>query len=152
MSDTAASPRIINFQRANYVVSNMEQSLKLYCDVLGFKVEFMKDSPEDSYSYDVFNIDKSITMGFAVLSTEDEPRCMALTELRNTKLDAMPSPRRAAIVLRIEHFDEVIQGAKDLGLDVYDEHHLETNDGRIGRELGIIDFDGNLVVIYCIVG
>jgi len=35
-----------------------------------------------------------------------------------------------------------------LGLYVYEEGHLETNDGWIGRETGIVDFDDNLAVIY----
>ena len=54
--------RKINFQRANYVVTDLEQSLKLYRDVLGFKVIFNKDAPEDSYSYDVFDIKKAILL------------------------------------------------------------------------------------------
>ena len=29
-----------------------------------------------------------------------------------------------------------------------DESVLETHDGRSGREVGIVDVDGNLVVIY----
>lgn len=142
--------RKINFQRANYVVTDLEKSLTLYRDVLGFKVIFSKNAPEDSYSYDVFDIKKGSDMGFCVLGTDDEPNCLALTELRGATLEPTPSPRRAAIVLRIEHFDEAVNGASALGLKTYREDRLETNDGRVGREVGIVDFDGNLVVIYCI--
>ena len=39
-------------------------------------------------------------------------------------------------------------GARDLGLTVYDEEVLKTPDGRVGREIGIVDFDDNLIVIY----
>jgi catechol 2,3-dioxygenase-like lactoylglutathione lyase family enzyme len=106
----------INFQRANYVVTNLARALKLYRDVLGFKVIFSKDAPEDSYSYDVFDIERGSDMGFCVLGTDDEPNCLALTELRDATLDPVPSPRRAAIVLRLEHFDEAVDGAKALGL------------------------------------
>jgi len=35
-------------------------------------------------------------------------------------------------------------------LTVYPEDKLITKDGREGREIGIVDFDGNLVVIYLI--
>jgi hypothetical protein len=31
---------------------------------------------------------------------------------------------------------------------VYEEEELHTHDGRVGREVGIVDFDGNLTVIY----
>ncbi len=52
------------------------------------------------------------------------------------------------IVLEINDIDRVIAGAKALGLTVYNEEVLHTNDGRVGREIGIVDFDDNLVVIY----
>ena len=43
-------------------------------------------------------------------------------------------------------------GARALGLQVYAEELLKTHDGRLGREIGIVDFDDNLVVIYKITG
>ena len=44
--------------------------------------------------------------------------------------------------------EAVIAGAKALGRTVYGEEVLHTNDGRVGREIGIVGFDDNLVVIY----
>ena len=52
----------IRFQRANFVVSDLERALGFYCDVLGMSVEFQKESEEDSYSYPVFEIDRSAQM------------------------------------------------------------------------------------------
>jgi catechol 2,3-dioxygenase-like lactoylglutathione lyase family enzyme len=138
----------VRFQRANFVVSDLQESLRLYRDVLGMHVEFTKDSPEDSYSYDVFEIERSAPLGFAVLGTSAQPRIMALTEVRGHPLPEPQLPRRAAIVLHVDNIDEVIAQSKNLGLKVYREDRLETNDGRTGRELGIIDRDGNLVVVY----
>ena len=43
-------------------------------------------------------------------------------------------------------------GALALGLTVHDEAVLRTKDGRVGREVGIVDHDDNLVVIYKITG
>ena len=139
------------FQRANFVVRDIEQSLKLYRDVLGFEVAFLKDSPEDSYSYPVFEIDRSHSLRFTVLSTKEQPRVMALTEVA-APLPKAPHPRRAAIVLEIAEIDAVLAGATSLGCHVYDEEALHTHDGRVGREVGIVDFDDNLVVIYNIGG
>ena len=59
----------IRFQRANFLVRNLERALHFYIDVLGFEVAFRKDSEEDSYSYMVFDIDRSQPMKFATLST-----------------------------------------------------------------------------------
>ena len=140
----------IRLQRANFLVADIERSLTFYRDVLGFDVVFIKDSDTASYSYDVFEIDRSKPIRFAVLGAPDQPNVMALTEVPG--LDpVMDMPRRSAIVLEIRAFDDVAQKAKALGLKVYHEDALVTRDGRKGREIGIVDFDGNLVVVYLIV-
>lgn len=142
-----AGTNIPRFQRANYVVRDIEKSLELYRDVIGFEVSFILDSPDDSYSYPVFEIEKTCSLRFAVLSAPGQPRVMALTEVP-AEITSVPFPRRAAIVIDVTDVDAVIDGAKAAGCKVYDEEELVTHDGRRGREVGIVDFDGNLVVIY----
>ena len=137
----------LRFQRGNFVVRDIDKSLTFYRDVLGFELAFLKDSPDDSYSYPVFEIDTAHKLRFAVLSTEEQVRVMALTEVP-TELESLPIPRRSAIVLEVGDVDAVVEGAKAAGLHVYKEEELHTHDGRVGREVGIVDFDGNLVVIY----
>lgn len=137
------------FQRANFLVNDLDRALVFYRDILGFTVDFIKDSEDDSYSYPVFEIDKSSSMKFAVLSTSSQQRVMALTEVSGPLPD-LPMPRRSAIVVETPDFDGVVKGATDAGLKLYEEEHLVTQDGREGRELGIVDADGNLVVIYYI--
>ena len=137
----------LRFQRANFVVRDIDRSLALYRDVLGFEVAFILDSPDDSYSYPVFEIDKAHKLRFAVLSTEEQVRVMALTEVP-AELEPVPQPRRAAIVLEVGDVDAVCDGARAAGCKVYEEEKLVTHDGRVGREVGIADYDDNLVVIY----
>ncbi len=138
----------IRFQRANYVVSNLERALEFYVGVLGLTLDFVKDSEKTSYSYPVFDIPKDAEIRFAVLSAPDQPRVMALTEITNCELKAVSHPRRVAIVLETPDIDSVAKRAKDAGFEVCEEGKLETFDGRIGRELGIIDADDNLTVFY----
>lgn len=139
----------LRFQRSNFVVADIDRALTFYEKVLGFDVVFVKDSAEDSYSYDVFEIDKSNKMRFAVLGTSEQRNVMALTEVPDAKPIAA-TPRRSAIILEIPEIDRVVTESKALGLKVYPEDKLITKDGREGREIGIVDFDGNLVVIYLI--
>lgn len=137
------------FQRANFVVESLDEALAFYRDVLGLRLDFIKDSPADSYSYPVFEIPRDRPLRFAVLSTETQLRVLALTEVLGP-LAPVPAPRRAAIVLETPNVDEVVAGAQALGLHVYEEERLVTHDGRVGREVGIADRDGNLTVIYYI--
>ena len=142
----------IRFQRGNHVVADLDKALTFYHDVLGFDVTYILPPNPDSYSYPVFAIPREAVMRFCVLSTETQARVMALTEVANITLPAVPHPRRSAIVLEIDDPDAVMAKARALGLTVYDEQVLRTNDGRVGREIGIVDFDDNLVVIYKILG
>lgn len=138
----------VRFQRANFVVADLDRSLAFYRDVLGFEVTFVKESESDSYSYPVFEIDPSCKLRFAILSTKNQPRVMALTEVRGGPLPDLPNPRRSAIVLEVGDVDRVVADAAAAGCHVYEEGELLTHDGRQGREVGIVDFDGNLTVIY----
>ncbi len=142
----------VRFQRGNHVVANLDLALIFYRDVLGFGVTFILPHNPESYSYPVFDIPTESRMRFCVLSTDTQERVMALTEVTNVPLTPVPHPRRSAIVLEIDDPDVVMARARALGLKVYDEAVLITKDGRRGREIGIVDFDDNLVVIYQITG
>lgn len=139
----------LRFQRANYLVADIERALSFYRDVLGFEVAFVKESDEASYSYDVFEIERDSAMRFCVLRTEEQPNVMALTEVPGLE-PANERPRRSGIVLEARDIDQMVQAARELGLHVYREDHLFTKDGREGVEYGIVDFDGNLIVLYLI--
>ncbi len=138
----------IRFQRANYVVSNLERALKFYVGVLGLTLDFVKDSEKTSYSYPVFEIPSDANIRFAVLSAPNQPRVMALTEITNIKTEPIPHPRRAAIVLEVPNVETVANRAKNVGFLVYEAIEFETHDGRTGLELGLVDADDNLTVIY----
>jgi catechol 2,3-dioxygenase-like lactoylglutathione lyase family enzyme len=147
----AEKPKI-RFQRANFVVSDIDRALTFYRDVLGFEVTFRKAHNPESYSFPVFEIPKNAEIGFCILSAPNQPRIMALTQIAGVTMEPVPFPRRGAIVLEMADPDETIEGAKELGLHVYEESRLVTGDGRVGREIGIVDFDGNLILIYLITG
>ncbi len=150
MAQSISEKPPVRFQRSNYVVRDLDRAIPVYRDVLGLDVVFIKESAEDSYSYEVFQIDRAAKMRFAVLGTPEQPNVMALTELKGVELDDVPLPSRSAIVLECTDFDGVMNRAKEAGLTVFKEGSLETKDGRKGRELGFLDYDGNLIVIYLI--
>lgn len=140
----------VRFQRGNFVVSDLDRALTFYEGVLGFEVTYRKGHNPDSYSIPVFEIPDGAELGFAILSLPGQPRVMALSEIKAIDMPPVPHPRRGAIVLETQDPDKVMAESRALGLQVYEEGVLETHDGRIGREIGIADFDDNLVVIYLI--
>jgi len=142
----------VRFQRGNHVVADLDRALTFYRDVLGFEVTFVLPDRPDSYSRPVFDIPDEARLQFCVLSTGTQERVMALTEITGIALAPVPHPRRSAIVLEIDDPDAVVAGSRALGLTVHPEEVLLTKDGRRGREIGIVDFDDNLIVIYTITG
>jgi len=142
----------LRFQRGNFVVSDLDRALSFYRDVLGFEITFTLPHNPESYSYPVFGIAPEALLRFCVLSTPSQARVMALTGITGLDLAPVPYPRRSAIVLEVDDPDAVMAGARTLGLQVHPEHLLITPDGRRGREIGIVDFDDNLIVIFKITG
>jgi catechol 2,3-dioxygenase-like lactoylglutathione lyase family enzyme len=129
-------------------VQDIDRALRFYRDVLGFTETFRKGHNPESYSFTVFDIPRRASIGFCVLSAPGQNNVLALTEIKNAPLAPIAAPRRNALVLDVGDPDAVVAGARQLGLKIYPEEELKTQDGRKGREIGIVDFDDNLVVIY----
>lgn len=139
----------VRFQRANFLVRDLDRALEFYVGVLGLTLDFVKDSDPTSYSYTVFDIAPGARIRFAVLSAPGQARVMALTEVRGeAALAPVPRPRRAAIVLETPDIDGVAARARARGFTACPEGVLTTFDHRQGRELGLVDADDNLSVVY----
>jgi catechol 2,3-dioxygenase-like lactoylglutathione lyase family enzyme len=142
-------------KRPALVVDNLERSLEIYSDILGFKVQFIKASAANSYSYDVFNIPKHIPMRFATL-TADGPdiSVFGLIEAPGARVKpAHDALRASAIVIHVDELDTAVMRLKNrLDVTVLPEFALATQDGRKGREVAMIDPDGHAILLYHIDG
>lgn len=152
MSNNDTHATGVQFQRSNLVVRDLDRSLAIYRDILGLTIDYMKNSETTSYSYTVFGIPPEAKLRFCALSAEGQLRTLALTEITGVDLPVAPSaPRLAALVLRVEAMDAVLEAlrARDDVL-LHPEQVLHTQDGRTGREIGVVDPDGHLLVLFCI--
>lgn len=138
------------FQRATLIVADLDRSLGFYRDVLGFHVEFIKESEPTSYSYTVFGIPKTSPMRFATLSSPTQQRVLALIEAKGMEFPQQTWPRTTCTVIRADNMDEVKAKFTAMAIKMFPEEILKTQDGRIGRELGVLDPDGHLCVLYTI--
>lgn len=139
------------FQRANIVVESIERSLVIYRDILGLTVDYIKDSLPTSYSYPVFEFPREAKLRFCTLSTTEQVRTLALTEVTGIDLPPTPRPQRSANVFQVDDVGETVAELKRVeGVTLFEEETLHTQDGRVGREQGFLDPDGHLVVIYSI--
>lgn len=140
----------VRVQRTNLVVADLERAFRVYRDVLGFKVEFVLERGEGRYTYTVFQIPAEAETGFAALSSKGQLRSLALTEITGIDLPEPRLPSSHALVLEVDDFDGALERARAEGLHIFPEETLHTHDGRVGREIGMLDHDGHLIVLYCI--
>jgi catechol 2,3-dioxygenase-like lactoylglutathione lyase family enzyme len=138
----------VRFKRAALLVADLDRSLAVYRDALGFTLESIKNSPTDSYSYEIFGLPEDAKLRMAALDgPSDQPRTLALLEVRPA-LPPQAGPR-AATVVYVADIDAALDRLRRIdGVRLLPERELRTHDGKLGREVGVIDPDGHAIVLY----
>jgi catechol 2,3-dioxygenase-like lactoylglutathione lyase family enzyme len=137
-----------HLKRPTILVSNLDASLKLYRDILGFRLDMVMPLKETSYAYTMFAIDQSAKMRMAFLSSDTQQRTLALIEVSGMAISVPRAPRPASFVVTASDLPGMIRKAGDMGLTVFKLLNLTTVDGRTGKEQGLLDPDGHLVILY----
>lgn len=138
----------LHLKRPCLLVSDLEKSLTLYRDVLGFRLDFVGAADDDSYLYTVFQISPQARLTFAALSTAHEPRGLALTEVVGVELPPPQCPYRIGIVIQVPNLATTIQTIQSLGLEVMLSRSFTAPPDKTFTEQGFYDFDGHLIVLY----
>ena len=140
-----ASP---NFKRMNLIVSDLEQSLEIYRDVIGMEVFEIKDSKKGSYAYKVFNLPEDADMRFASLNIGSKTRGFSLTEIKNAELPSLDGIRMTTAVIQVNDLREIYQKIIDMNLYYTEIDQDITPEGITFAEFSFTDYDGHLVVLY----
>lgn len=145
---SAAETQEVALKRVNLLVGDLDRSLAIYRDILGFRVFEISESSPQSYSYVVFGIPAAAKLRFATLDSSTETRALALTEVKGVDLPVRPSFGTSSPVIRITHFNDVLARLRAAGLRVVEPRRSKTPEGREFSELGFTDPDGHVVVLY----
>lgn len=138
-----------NFKRVTLVVSDLDRSLEIYRDILGFQLDGIMDSTEASYSYPVFKIDPEAKVRFATLSAGPEQvRTMALTEITGMELPKPGRPHMTASVIRVDDLEGTFKKLEAMGLEIVPPKIAERPGEFKFVEQAFVDFDGHLIVLY----
>ncbi|MGD1872037.1 MAG: VOC family protein [Mastigocoleus sp.] len=138
----------LNIKRPCLVVADLEKSLEVYRDILGFRLDYVSEASSDSYLYKIFEFPKSAKVTFAALSTENEPRALALTEVKNIVLPPVNAPHRIALVVRVKQVSERIDKLTQIGLKVIEVNHFKQPPNLSFTEQAFFDYDGHLIMLY----
>jgi catechol 2,3-dioxygenase-like lactoylglutathione lyase family enzyme len=139
----------IVLKRVPIVVSDMEQSLKLYRDVLGLTVESDKMMSPDAHDERVFNVPPGgLSRSVKFNLGPDQIRAIGLFEVKGYKGKDPKAPHDHGVVFRVTRIDDIHTQAKAAGIRIVDFVDLTTSAGEKGRELTMLDPDGHLVLVY----
>ena len=140
-----ASP---DFKRMNLIVSDLEQSLEIYRDVIGMEVFEIKDSEKGSYAYKVFNLPEDADMRYASLNIGSKTRGFSLTEVKNAELPSLDGIKMTTAVIQVKGLREIYDKIIDMNLYSTEIDEDTTPEGITFAEFSFTDYDGHLVVLY----
>ncbi len=138
----------VRYKRATILTADLDRSLTFYRDLMGLKVEVEMPLKPTSYAYVMFNIDTKAQMRMAMLSSDKQQRTLAIIEVKGAPINIPTSPRSHSMVLESPDLPGMAARARERGLTVFKELELTTVDGRKGKEQGMLDPDGHLVILY----
>ncbi|KAA1244928.1 VOC family protein [Aquimarina sp. RZ0] len=135
------------YKRVTLCVADLERSLKVYRDILGFTINYIQSSEKDSFSYPVFNIPNEADLTFATMDSPSQERTFALTEIKGVSLPKQEGIHMVASVIKVDNLVSVIKKIKALGLKTTDVK-TDENEYATFIEQAFVDFDGHLIVLY----
>ena len=140
-----ASP---DLKRINLIVSDLDQSLEIYRDVIGMEVFEIKNSEKGSYAYKVFNLPQDADMRYASLNIGSKTRGFSLTEIKNAKLPSLDGIKMTTAVIQVKGLREIYDKIIDMNLYSTEIDEDTTPEGITFAEFSFTDYDGHLVVLY----
>lgn len=152
MIDARSQPQPIenhlHIKRPCLIVADLERSLVLYRDILGFRLDYVSAASPNSYLYSVFQLPPQARLTFAALSTEHEPRALALTEVKGIELTPPSLPYRTAIIIRVSNLAATIAKIRDLQLPVVEPNSFTTPPNLHFTEQAFCDHDAHVIMLY----
>ncbi|MEM7730648.1 MAG: VOC family protein [Pseudomonadota bacterium] len=136
-------------KRPNLLVADLDRSLAIYRDILGFEAAPIGTSALDSYSYPVFAIPPEGRMRYTYLGEAMEDRVLGLTEVSNVDLPrpADRAPYMSTVVIGVNDIDTIIERLDALGLEMT-EPRVSGGTEFTFTEVSFIDPDGHMIVLY----
>lgn len=137
------------FKRTNLLVSDLDRSLSVYRDILGFELAGRAKAVDDSYIYKLFQLPIDAVLHFALLSAgPEQQRVIALVEVTGVEIRRRRAPYTSSVVLGVTDLAGIIGKISGLGLDVAPANLGSGADGSQFMEQAFVDFDGNVVLLY----
>ena len=135
-------------QRSIFFVSDLEQSLPLFTQLLGFTENYRLEHELDTFSHRLFGLPAGLPTTFVTLDLPGQERCLALLA-PESPFDRQTRAASAGLVIRVDSVDAVYERVALLGLKCEAiKREINPQHGPPRTEGAFYDYDGHPIVIF----
>ena len=141
------APRI---KRISFMTPDIDRSIQFFTEVVGFSLDFEGTLPPNGEPFlgEVFNIDASVPIRRALLSTSREPRGLFLIEHPNAPPPDAALPTAVVTVIQVDDLSATVARAARFGASTSDTVSDVTPEGATFREAMITSPGGHAILVY----
>jgi catechol 2,3-dioxygenase-like lactoylglutathione lyase family enzyme len=141
------TPRI---KRISLMTPDIDRSIQFFTEVIGFSLDFEGTLPPNGEPFlgAVFNIDASLPLRRALLSTSQEPRGLFLIEHPTAPLADAALPTAVVTVIQVDDLSELMARAERFGVSTTETVTDVTPEGATFAEAMVTSPGGHVLLLY----
>lgn len=141
------TPRI---KRISLMTADIDQSIQFFTEVIGFSLDFEGTLPPNGEPFlgTVFNIDASVPLRRALLSTSQEPRGLFLIEHPNAPPPDTALPTAVVMVIHVDDLSRTMVRAERFGVSITETVTDVTPEGATFAEAMVTSPGGHALLLY----
>ena len=141
------TPRI---KRISLMTADIDQSIQFFTEVIGFSLDFEGTLPPNGEPFlgTVFNIDASVPLRRALLSTSQEPRGLFLIEHPNAPPPDTALPTAVVTVIHVDDLSRAMVRAERFGVSITETVTDVTPEGATFAEAMVTSPGGHALLLY----
>ena len=121
--------------------------MRLYEDILGFRLYKIKSEGKDSFSYQVFGIPENGVIRSVYLYSPTQTRSLTLTEVRNVHIPEAPAMSTSVMVIRVDDLNYIRSEVESIGLKCGESKIGESSGLKFQQQI-LKDFDSHVLLLF----
>ena len=137
-------------KRISFMTPDIDRSIQFFTEAIGFSLDFEGTLPPNGEPFlgAVFNIDASVPLRRALLSTSREPRGLFLIEHPNAPPPNASLPTAVVTVIQVDDLSETMARAERFGMPTTEMVTDVTPEGATFAEAMVTSPGGHALLLY----
>lgn len=150
VSGQVIANEMARIKRISLMTPNIDRSIQFFTEVIGFSLDFEGTLPPNGEPFlgEVFNIDASLAIRRALLSTSREPRGLFLIEHPDAPPPNAALPTAVVTVIQVDDLSETMARAERFGVSTTATVTDVTPEGAHFAEAMLTSPGGHAILVY----